>query len=125
MSRIHREIGQCMSGLETENGQMTAKFLFPSEFVGFQGHFEKNPVLPGVCKIQAVLVMHEKMHGGNFRLKEVNQAKYFMPVSAGQEITVRCESKPVESGLFRVKAIVEKDSAKVAMLQVVIENAKL
>lgn len=124
MSRIHREIGQCMSGLQAGNGQIAAKFRFPSEFVGFQGHFEKNPVLPGICKIQAVLVMHEKLHGGKFRLKEVSQAKYFMPVTVGQEIAVVCESKPIENGLFRVKAIVEKDNAKAAMLQMVIENEK-
>lgn len=124
MSAIFHEIEKCMTELGTENGKMTASFIFPGSFGGFQGHFEGNPVLPGICKIQAVLAMYEKILGGKFRIKEINQAKYFMPVSAGEMIKVSCESKTGENGLLSIRALIEKAGAKAAMLQLLVENSK-
>ena len=60
MSRLVREIEQCMSGLtEAEGDEVTARFLFPAAFIGFQGHFPERPVLPAVCKIQAAIAVLE------------------------------------------------------------------
>lgn len=124
MSRIRKEIAGCLSGLESADGKMTAVFSFPPAFAGFQGHFENNPVLPGICKIQAVMAMHDKAHGGEFRLKEVTQAKYFSPVGPEQQVTVQCESKQSDKNTFQVKALIQKENTKVAMLQMVIENVQ-
>lgn len=124
MSRMRKEIAECLSNFESADGKMTAVFSFPPAFAGFQGHFENNPVLPGICKIQAVLAMHDKAYRGEFRLKEVTQAKYFAPVGPGQPVMVHCESKPSENKAFLVKALIQKENTKVAMLQMVIENVQ-
>ena len=44
---------------EADDGSLTARFVFPAEFTGFRGHFPEQPVLPAVCKIQAVVAMLE------------------------------------------------------------------
>ncbi len=123
MSRISREIEQCLLGVENGGETLSGRFSFPGSFAGFQGHFENHPVLPGICKVQAVLVLHEKVYGRPFRLAEVTQAKYFMPVFPGQEITVRCDSKTQLDGSISVKASVQKENAKAALLQMVIRHA--
>ena len=123
MSRMQKEIMECLSGLETAPNELSARFSFPPEFAGFQGHFEDNPVLPGICKILAVLAMLGKYQDRPFRLREVGQAKYFMPVTVGQEITIKCDSQPNDDGSIAVKAVIRKEAAKVALLQMVIENA--
>lgn len=123
MSRMQREIVQAMSDLKLSEGPgLSAGFLFPKEFAGFQGHFESNPVLPGICKIQAVLAMYESFYRRPFRLKEVNTAKYLSPVTSGQPIVIECHSKEEASGILSVKAAVKREQEKVALLQLTIEN---
>ena len=125
MSLIQQGILQAMSGLEnSEEDSLSASFVFPEEFAGFQGHFKGNPVLPGVCKIQAVIAMHEKFYAKNFRLKEVTQAKYFLPVTPHQKITVKCHSQLNPEGALVVKATVQREEEKIAMLQMIIQEQK-
>ena len=123
MSLIRQGILKSMSGLQPFEGDgISAEFIFPKDFVGFQGHFENNPILPGVCKIQAVIVMHEEFQHKTFRLIEVSQAKYFLPVTVDQKITLQCHSKlNPETGLTTVKVLVQKEKEKIAMLQLIIQ----
>lgn len=54
MNIIMQEIKQYMSDItEKDSNNVSARFLFPEEFIGFQGHFPEKAVLPGFCKIQA------------------------------------------------------------------------
>ena len=71
MSQMRQEIIDCMSGLtECDEQIISAQFVFPKEFIGFRGHFDNNPILPGICKISAVVVMLEKYYNKAFRLKK-------------------------------------------------------
>lgn len=121
---MRREIDACMKDLEALSPSgLSARFSFPQTFAGFQGHFDGNPVLPGICKVMAVLAMFEKNENRAYRLAEINQAKYFTPVSFNEELTVKCDSKRNDDGTWSVKAAFQKDEAKVALLQMVIEHA--
>ena len=54
MSRLQQEISNAMLQLTLlDKNNARAWFLFPREFVGFQGHFVERPVLPGICKLHA------------------------------------------------------------------------
>lgn len=87
MSVIKQEIRQCMSGLnKIADGRVAARFLFPASFTGFKGHFPGKPVLPGVCEIQAVIVISEELHKKEGRLKKIVLAKFFNPVSPDEEM---------------------------------------
>ncbi len=123
MSQMNREIIDCMSGLtECDEQVLSAQFEFPKEFVGFQGHFDNNPVLPGICKIRAVVVMCEKHYNKAFRLKEVISAKYVAPVTYDQKITVVCNLNYNKSGSVNVQAVIEDEEKKVSMLKLYLEN---
>ena len=122
MSLIQQGILQAMFDLEAFGSDgVSAHFLFPKEFIGFQGHFHNNPVLPGICKIQAVVAMHEKFKQRTFRLAEVQQAKFFLPVSCQQKITIQCESKLNPEGHLSVRALVKRAEEKIAMLQLTLQ----
>jgi 3-hydroxyacyl-[acyl-carrier-protein] dehydratase len=125
MSRITDEILECMSDYTAGgDGKFSARFNFPVGFIGFRGHFPGQPVLPGVCKIQAVLVMVEQLNGEKQGLKEVVQAKYFAPVTCDQELFFECTKRDSDSSEVIVKALVTSDGKKVAQfsLKVVSEN---
>jgi len=122
MSRMNREILACMSEL-TESGEngLCAQFKFPKEFIGFQGHFENNSILPGICKVQAVVAMCAKHYDKVFRLEEVVSAKYVAPVTYDQNITVDCNITSHESKSVKVLAVIKNEEKKVAMLKLTLK----
>ena len=118
MNKLMQEIKQCMSDLaETKKGEVTARFLFPSEFIGFQGHFPGKPVLPGVCKIQAVIVMLQAWEKKDIRLKEIVSAKFLSPVSHGEELVFNYRKQTESNNETLVKASVTSKDKRVAELQ--------
>ena len=118
MNKLMQEIRQCMSDLaETKKGEVTALFLFPAEFVGFQGHFPDKPILPGVCKIQAVIAMLQAWEKRDIRLKEIVSAKFLSPVSHGEELVFNCRKQTESNNEALIKASVTSKDKKVAELQ--------
>jgi 3-hydroxyacyl-[acyl-carrier-protein] dehydratase len=118
MNALRSEIKKCMSVItQQEDGRITAKFSFPPSFLGFKGHFDGNPVLPGVCKIQAVLIMLEAWESKTIELKEIVLAKFYAPVSCGQELVFRIQKIPGESFDALIKASVTKSGERVAELK--------
>ena len=115
MGKLMCSIRECMSDLRSENDNiLSANFIFPDDFLGFEGHFPGKPVLPGVCKIQAVLLMLRESKNKNVLLKEIVQAKFFSPVLCNEEITFNLEEKPELREDISVKAMVTGKDKKIA-----------
>lgn len=112
-----------MTGLAESDGILTSRFVFPEDFIGFQGHFPSNKVLPGVCQIQCIASMLEAWKKCDVSLKEIMLAKFLKPVLPGEELTCECrlapgidfKSAPNQlSEDFMVKAYVNKGAERVA-----------
>jgi len=117
MSTLVKEIKLCMFNLSgAAEGQMTASFIFSQEFTGFQGHFPGRPVLPGVCMIQAVVVMLQVREGKKIRLKEIVLAKFFSSVSCGEKLIVDCRECMRDSNEILMKASVSNNNKRIAEL---------
>ena len=117
MSKIKKEVEQYMTGLTKIERAVTSCFVFPQEFIGFQGHFPAKKVLPGACQIQCVLSTIEKAHEKTVGLKEIVLAKYFTPIFPDEELTCALAAFPDEDGEPIVKALLTKDATKVAELK--------
>lgn len=120
-NQLRTEIAACMSApADDGEGRMSATFSFPGDFIGFKGHFADGAVLPGVCKIQAVLVLCETLRSTPARLHEVVTAKFFSPVQAGDEVFFDCREVPGDDGRCRVKASVSRGEERIAKLDLLI-----
>ncbi len=117
MKKSKEEIEQHLIALEIEGLRLTARFIFPPEFICFQGHFPAKKILPGVCQIQCALLTLEKGRGENAALKEVVLAKYFSPLFPGDELTCVVSDNGGTTGEQTVKALITKDTAKIAELK--------
>jgi len=106
-----------------EQGSLRAGFIFPPEFIGFQGHFPEGRVLPGVCHIQCVAAMLERHKGAPVRLKEIVSAKFLAPVLPSETITVNCRGVDGASGELVVKASVSRGETVVADLKLKVSLA--
>jgi 3-hydroxyacyl-[acyl-carrier-protein] dehydratase len=114
--KIKKEIERLLKGPDREGTSLTSRAVFPSEFIGFQGHFPRKKILPGVCQVQFVLTTLEKGLGRKVALKEIVLAKFFSPVLPGEELA--CVLRDIGDGGPRVvKAVLSKETAKVAELK--------
>lgn len=116
MKKVKEEILQYMTGLERVDGNVSARFLFPGSFVGFQGHFPDKKILPGVCQVQCALSMVEQTLREKVSMRELVLAKYFAPVAPNEEIRCAC-SDVGEAGEFVFKASITKGTTRVAELK--------
>jgi 3-hydroxyacyl-[acyl-carrier-protein] dehydratase len=114
---LRDEIRQAMSALTNSgNGGLEARFLFPPAFTGFQGHFPEAPVLPGVCAVQAVLVMLETVRQRPVRLRRIAKAKFFAAVAPDEELLFVCREERRVGGATVVKASATVGNRKKAEL---------
>lgn len=110
-----RAIKPCMSDLKSaQDNTLSANFIFSADFLGFKGHFPGKPVLPGVCEIQAALLMLEEFKKKNVLLKEIAQIKFFSPVACDEKIVFKLEEKLELNGEVSVKVMVASGEKKVA-----------
>ena len=118
MSVIMQQIKQCMSGLDkTVDGKTVVSFRFPENFIGFKGHFPTRAVLPGVCKIQAVIVIAQELHKKKAKLKKIILAKFFEPVSQDEELFFDYSESAWTDNEALLKASVSSNGKKIAKLE--------
>jgi 3-hydroxyacyl-[acyl-carrier-protein] dehydratase len=107
---IRSEIKNSMTEYNSANkNEISAKFAFPSSFTGFSGHFPSNPVLPGVCQIQCILVALSEKYGRELKLKSISRGKFLNPVFPDEEITLEGTSN-IEDGIISGKFRITKAS---------------
>ena len=96
---------------------LSSSFMFPAEFIGFQGHFPTKKVLPGACQIQCALSTIEKVLKKRVVLKEILLSKFLAPVFPGDNVICTI-SEVLDTGIeFIYKARFTKDSEKVTDLK--------
>lgn len=117
MSRIKREIVGSMAGLTGDGSTLSARFRFPGEFVGFQGHFPGKKILPGVCQVQCVLSMLEEHAKRPVILREIVLTKFFTPVLPDEEISCVCRDVQNSTVDFTVSARISRGGDKVSELK--------
>jgi len=112
MRRIKQETEACLSGLVVKSPTVSAEFLFPAAFIGFQGHFPGKPILPGACQLQSVLTTIEKGAGKAVVLKEVDRAKFVTPIFPDEPVTCTVEEVSA-AGDATFKACISKGGERV------------
>jgi len=87
-SKIRNEIDAYIKKItcnEQEN-KFSAQFAFPSSFIGFKGHFPDNPILPGLCQIQCILVLLSRVLKKNIILNSIKKIRFLNTVLPGEII---------------------------------------
>lgn len=87
---MKKEISDRIKTGAAENGAFEAEFCFPASFSGFQGHFPDQPVLPGVCLVQAVQAAAEQAMNRPLKLVEILLAKFMNVVLPDETLHAVC-----------------------------------
>ncbi len=115
---MKKEIKRHIRVYSLEDDSFSAEFCFPATFSGFAGHFPDQPVLPGVCLIQAVLSTAEKALGRNLELAEIVLAKFFSVSQPDETLTAVCR---VDQEMVRAK--ISRGDDRVAEIRVKVNHA--
>ena len=118
MSTIKQEIKQCMLKIDNNaDNKIKAHFLFPEHFIGFKGHFPGKPILPGICQVQALIVIAEKLHKKKAGLRRVVLAKFFKQISQDEAVLFDYTEENKQNNEFNIKALVSTvNGEKIAKL---------
>ena len=111
---IRNEIRQHIRQFDRVGNSPAADFLFPEDFTGFSGHFRGQPVLPGVCLIEAATVMLEAWHSQDIVVHQVTGAKFTRMILPNQSIRLRCLKFACGDNGGNATVICEHDSARAA-----------
>ena len=115
MNTLRKEIRGCLRELALrEDGSVRAIVRFPPDFIGFKGHFPDRPVLPGVCQVQAVVVVIEAGTKQPVQLREIEVAKFFAAVGPDEDLEFVCREQATDEETARVSATIRSGDKKVA-----------
>lgn len=118
VSVIGAELRSRMTGLrQTGEREYACTMDFDPAFRGFEGHFEGNPIVPGVCLIQAVRVVAEAVLGKNLATRSVSNCRFRRPVSAGETAAVKIRFEKTEEELWTLRADIRVGGEVCAQLQ--------
>jgi len=116
MNRIKKELCDSISVTQQDGDKtIAAEFSLPADFIGFQGHFEGQPILPGVGMIEAVVVVGELALGNSLKITKIERAKFFAPVSPNMTVTMNVRIETLDDG-YRLKAEMESGEQKTAKI---------
>ncbi len=101
---IRKIIRSAKTGSGEKGGLPWAQYVFSAQFPGFAGHFPGQPVLPGVCMLQAVAATLEDGHGRGIRVEEVRKARFTSPIRPDQPLDVRCTRQDKNAEVFTAHA---------------------
>lgn len=121
---MYKQVSACMSDFKiSEDGKICAKFIFPADFIGFQGHFPDKPILPGICKIMAVKAMLQRYYNQKLSISQIVTAKFFAPVACGDELLIECRKNDRNlDGICIAKALVTCREEKISKIELTIEK---
>lgn len=83
MSAALRSRMRNLSATTGEN-QYHCVMEFDPAFTGFEGHFEGNPIVPGVCLIETARVVAEELTKHQLRTVKIAQSRFRRPIFAGE-----------------------------------------
>ena len=123
MNQFSQELMNALDVAEpTSEGRIRARFVLSEEFVGLQGHFPGNPVLPGIALVRLVLALLERVRQEPVELLEIVRVKYLKVVVPGAVLELELELQQVDSG--RVKARITEAGTRVAEMQLRVRRAE-
>jgi 3-hydroxyacyl-[acyl-carrier-protein] dehydratase len=100
----------------------TVEFHYPASFVGFQGHFRDDPILPGVCLLQSLRLGLEKAWNTRLKITKILRAKFVAPVHPGDTIMFAVTETSRTPGAVSTKAKVTCGGQRVAELSIDLES---
>jgi 3-hydroxyacyl-[acyl-carrier-protein] dehydratase len=95
---LRDEIRAALGEQTSDGGELSARLNLDASFPGFRGHFPGQPVLPGVCLVQAALALFEAARSARAHLRRIESAKFMLPVLPGAPLRLTGRAEAADAG---------------------------
>ena len=96
--------------LEQDNQEVNAKVKLHKEHEVFKGHFPGNPIMPGVCMIQMIKELTEKVTGKELFLSVASNVKFMAKINPEENEVIDLNLKiSEENDCIKVKNVTSYD----------------
>lgn len=109
---------------QTADGVTSCALRLNPHHVIFRAHFPGNPITPGVCIIQMVGELLERLTGRRLALRRVVNVKFQHVLSPAEHPSCRVTFRSVEpeGNRWKVKAVVTAEEIQFAQLSMIFEE---
>ena len=105
-AELRKRLQDCV---QTAEAEYTCSITFDPEFSGFQGHFEGNPIMPGVCLIELARVHAETALGSQLKTEEISQCRFRAPILAGMTADCKLQVRKLDETHVRLQSEIRTD----------------
>ena len=98
---LRKRLGDCA---QTADGEYLCKVHFDPAFRGFEGHFEGNPIVPGVCLIELARVHAEQVLGKPLHITEISQCRFRSPILADMSADCKLKIRKQDDSAIMIQA---------------------
>lgn len=117
MTSVQSELKQCCLSARTgDDRTVSLEFCYAATFIGFQGHFPDDAILPGVCLLQSLCVGLEQAWGVRLRLVKISNAKFIAPTRPGETLSFQVSVSERKDRAITLKAKVTRNHERIAEL---------
>ncbi len=102
---------------EVEGNRLQCQIQFFPEHEIFTGHFPGQPVVPGVCMMEMVRELIERLSGRLLWLREAAQVKFLSPITPDLRPFMEISWEEKKGGEWKVQASLKEDSRVMFRLQ--------
>ena len=115
-----------IQSLSDDNGLISAVIEFNPSHKIFDGHFPGQPVVPGVCMMQAIKEIVETARGGNLFLQKADIVKFLSVIVPKKNDAINAEIKysGIEGDLLNFEARLFKNDVIYLKFKGKFENEK-
>lgn len=98
---LRKRLRDCV---QTAENEYSCTVDFDPGFTGFEGHFEGNPIMPGVCLVELARVHAEQALNKNLRTVEISQCRFRSPVLGGMSVNCKLLVRPLDDRHVRIQS---------------------
>ena len=119
MNQLRKEISAMMQ-LEPREGGFGAVLDVDAALSVLPDHFRDQPILPGICLVQAVLLGAAARQGvDELRIRVLKNMKLMQPIRPGERVSIDAEMTPLAGGDFAIKARLAMGERRCAEISVI------
>jgi 3-hydroxyacyl-[acyl-carrier-protein] dehydratase len=113
-----------MLNIQRREGGFTAELVVDENLPIFPDHFPDQPILPGICLVQAVLhaaAVYQNVR--EMRISTLKNLKFMHPVRPGQTVNLDAQIAELPEGKFSVKARLSVEDRRCAEVSLIASAA--
>ena len=118
MNQVEKEILESIISIDKENEvTINAKVKFSEDFIGFNGHFIEQPILPGICILELIKCILQKYLKHELMITEIVSAKFFNIIAGKETVDVAITLEENEGLEILAKASINRSYMKKTLMK--------